>query len=437
MAGVVAIVGRANVGKSTIFNRMVGERISIVEDVAGVTRDRIYAKASWLTKEFSVIDTGGIELENASFTTQIKMQAEIAIEEADVIVFVVNGREGITKEDEYVARLLQKSRKPIILVVNKIDDNQFRDYIYEFYALGVGDPIPVSGSHGIGIGDLLDQIINQLDLQDEETNEDEISFSIIGRPNVGKSSLTNAILGEERVIVSNIEGTTRDAIDTPFVKDGQKYRVVDTAGMRKKGKVYENIEKYSILRALTSIEKSDVILVVIDGETGIREQDKHVAGYAHEAGKGVVIVYNKWDLVDKDEKTMQKKQKEIYEQFKYLDYARIVFTSAKTGQRVDQIFPLIQESYENSRKRVQTSVLNDVLVDAQLMNPTTTFNGGRLKIFYANQVAVCPPTFVLFSNDPQYLHFSYKRYLENRLREAFGFEGTPIHIICRKRGFMK
>lgn len=433
MAGVVAIVGRANVGKSTIFNRMVGERISIVEDVAGVTRDRIYAKASWLTKEFSVIDTGGIELENASFTTQIKMQAEIAIEEADVIVFVVNGREGITKEDEYVARLLQKSRKPIILVVNKIDDNQFRDYIYEFYALGVGDPIPVSGSHGIGIGDLLDQIINQLDLQDEETNEDEISFSIIGRPNVGKSSLTNAILGEERVIVSNIEGTTRDTIDTPFVKDGQKYRVVDTAGMRKKGKVYENIEKYSILRALTSIEKSDVILVVIDGETGIREQDKHVAGYAHEAGKGVVIVYNKWDLVDKDEKTMQKKQKEIYEQFKYLDYARIVFTSAKTGQRVDQIFPLIQESYENSRKRVQTSVLNDVLVDAQLMNPTTTFNGGRLKIFYANQVAVCPPTFVLFSNDPQYLHFSYKRYLENRLREAFGFEGTPIHIICRKR----
>ena len=433
MAGVVAIVGRANVGKSTIFNRIVGERISIVEDVAGVTRDRIYAKASWLTKEFSVIDTGGIELENASFTTQIKMQAEIAIEEADVIVFVVNGREGITKEDEYVARLLQKSRKPIILVVNKIDDNQFRDYIYEFYALGVGDPIPVSGSHGIGIGDLLDQIINQLDLQDEETNEDEISFSIIGRPNVGKSSLTNAILGEERVIVSNIEGTTRDAIDTAFEKDGQKYRVIDTAGMRKKGKVYENVEKYSILRALSSIEKSDVILVVIDGETGIREQDKHVAGYAHEAGKGVVIVYNKWDLVDKDEKTMQKKQKKIYEQFKYLDYARIVFTSAKTGQRVDQIFPLIQESYENSRKRVQTSVLNDVLVDAQLMNPTTTFNGGRLKIFYANQVAVCPPTFVLFSNDPQYLHFSYKRYLENRLREAFGFEGTPIHIICRKR----
>ena len=433
MAGVVAIVGRANVGKSTIFNRIVGERISIVEDVAGVTRDRIYAKASWLTKEFNIIDTGGIELENASFTTQIKMQAEIAIEEADIIIFVVNGREGITKEDEYVARILQKSRKPIILAVNKIDDNQFKDYIYEFYTLGVGDPIPVSGSHGIGIGDLLDEVISQLDLQEEETNDDEISFSIIGRPNVGKSSLTNAILGEERVIVSNIEGTTRDAIDTPFVKDGQKYRVVDTAGMRKKGKIYENIEKYSILRALTSIEKSDVILVVIDGETGIREQDKHVAGYAHEAGKGVILVVNKWDLVEKDEKTMQKKEKELRSQFKYLDYARIIFLSAKTHQRVQQLFPLIQESFENSHKRVQTSVLNDVLVDAQAVNPTTTFNGGRLKIFYANQVSVCPPTFILFVNDPQYLHFSYKRYLENRLRDSFGFEGTPIHIICRKR----
>ena len=433
MAGIVAIVGRANVGKSTIFNRIVGERISIVEDVAGVTRDRIYAKASWLTKEFNVIDTGGIELENASFTAQIKMQAEIAIEEADLIVFVVNGREGLTREDEYVARLLQKSKKPILLAVNKIDDQRFKDDIYEFYALGVGDPIPVSGAHGIGIGDLLDQIIENLDVQEESQKEDEISFSIIGRPNVGKSSLTNAILGEERVIVSDIEGTTRDAIDTAFVKDGQKYRVVDTAGLRKKGKIYENIEKYSILRALTSIEKSDVILVVIDGETGIREQDKHVAGYAHEAGKGVIIVYNKWDLVDKDEKTMQKKEKEIREQFKYLDYARIIFTSAKTGQRVEQLFPLIQESYNNCRKRVQTSVLNDVLVDAQLINPTTTFNGGRLKIFYANQVSICPPTFVLFANDPQYLHFSYKRYLENRLREAFGFEGTPIHIICRKR----
>lgn len=433
MAGVVAIVGRANVGKSTIFNRIVGERISIVEDIAGVTRDRIYATSTWLTKEFRLIDTGGIELRDASFTTQIKMQAEIAIEEADLIIFVVNGREGVTQEDEYVARLLQKTKKPVLLAVNKIDDGAFINDIYDFYSLGIGDPIPVSGSHGIGIGDLLDEVIKQLDFSEEEFAEDEIRFSIIGRPNVGKSSLTNAILGEERVIVSNIEGTTRDAIDTVFEKDGQKYRVIDTAGMRKKGKVYENIEKYSVLRALSSIEKSDVIVVVIDGERGVIEQDKHVAGYAHEAGKGVILVVNKWDLVEKDEKTMQKKEKELRSQFKYLDYARIIFLSAKTHQRVHQIFPLIQESFENSHKRVQTSVLNDVLVDAQAVNPTTTFNGGRLKIFYANQVSVCPPTFILFVNDPQYLHFSYKRYLENRLRDSFGFEGTPIHIICRKR----
>ena len=433
MAGVVAIVGRANVGKSTIFNRIVGERISIVEEIAGVTRDRIYATASWLTKEFRLIDTGGIELKDASFTTQIKMQAEIAIEEADLIIFVVNGREGVTQEDEYVARLLQKTKKPILLAVNKIDDGAFINDIYDFYSLGIGDPIPVSGSHGIGIGDLLDEVIKKLDFTEEEFAEDEIRFSIIGRPNVGKSSLTNAILGEERVIVSNIEGTTRDAIDTVFEKDGQKYRVIDTAGMRKKGKIYENVEKYSVLRALSSIEKSDVIVVVIDGERGVIEQDKHVAGYAHEAGKGVILVVNKWDLVEKDEKTMQKKEKELRSQFKYLDYARIIFLSAKTHQRVHQLFPLIQESFENSHKRVQTSVLNDVLVDAQAVNPTTTFNGGRLKIFYANQVSVCPPTFILFVNDPQYLHFSYKRYLENRLRDSFGFEGTPIHIICRKR----
>ena len=433
MAGVVAIVGRANVGKSTIFNRIVGERISIVEDIAGVTRDRIYATASWLTKEFRLIDTGGIELKDASFTTQIKMQAEIAIEEADLIIFVVNGREGVTQEDEYVARLLQKTKKPILLAVNKIDDGAFINDIYDFYSLGIGDPIPVSGSHGIGIGDLLDEVIKKLDFTEEEFAEDEIRFSIIGRPNVGKSSLTNAILGEERVIVSNIEGTTRDAIDTVFEKDGQKYRVIDTAGMRKKGKIYENVEKYSVLRALSSIEKSDVIVVVIDGERGVIEQDKHVAGYAHEAGKGVILVVNKCDLVEKDEKTMQKKEKELRSQFKYLDYARIIFLSAKTHQRVHQLFPLIQESFENSHKRVQTSVLNDVLVDAQAVNPTTTFNGGRLKIFYANQVSVCPPTFILFVNDPQYLHFSYKRYLENRLRDSFGFEGTPIHIICRKR----
>ncbi len=431
--GVVAIVGRANVGKSTIFNRIVGKRVSIVEDTPGVTRDRIYGDASWLTREFRIIDTGGIELENASFTEQIKMQAEIAIEEADIILFVVNGREGITKEDTFVARLLQKSRKPVVLAVNKIDDQIYKDNIYDFYSLGIGDPIAVSGSHGIGIGDVLDEIIHQLPAVEETQEDDVIRFSIIGRPNVGKSSLTNAILGEERVIVSDIEGTTRDAIDTAFEKDGQKYCVVDTAGMRKKGKVYENIEKYSVLRALSAIEKSNVVLMVIDGHQGIVEQDKHVAGYAHEAGKAVILVVNKWDLIEKDSKTMKKMENQIREQLKYLDYAPIVFVSAKDLKRVHLLLPLIQEVYANSQKRVATSVLNDVLIDAQTMNPTTTFNGGRLKIYYANQVSVCPPTFVLFTNDPQYLHFSYKRYLENRLRDAFGFEGTPIHILCRKR----
>lgn len=431
--GIVAIVGRANVGKSTLFNRIIGERVSIVEDVPGVTRDRIYAKASWLTKEFRIIDTGGIELKNADFREQIKTQAEIAIEEADVIVFVVNGREGLTSEDNFVARMLQKSGKPVLLAVNKIDDVAFRDNIYDFYSLGIGEPIPVSSAHGIGVGDLLDEVIRVLPDEEDEFEEDEIKVSIIGRPNVGKSSLTNAILGEDRVIVSNIEGTTRDAIDTAFEKDGYKYRIIDTAGMRKKGKVYENIEKYSVLRALKAVEQSDVILCVVDGERGIIEQDKHVAGYAHELGKSVVLVVNKWDAVTKDEKTMAKMEKTLREQFKYLDYARIAFVSALKKQRINTLFDLIVEAYMNAHKRVTTSVLNDVIVDAQAMNPTTTFEGGRLKIYYANQVAVQPPTFVLFVNDPKFMHFSYKRYLENCLRDRFGFEGTPIHIICRKR----
>ena len=430
---VVAIVGSPNVGKSTLFNRIVGERISIVEDTPGVTRDRIYANGTWLTRSFRLIDTGGIEVAGQDFGEQIKMQAEIAIEEADVIVFVANGREGMNDDDQYVARMLQRSKKPVILAINKIDDQAFMNNIYEFYALGVGDPIAISSSHGIGIGDLLDKIIELLPEEVDDHVEGEIRFSLIGRPNVGKSSLTNAILGEERVIVSDIAGTTRDAVDTLFEKDGQKYRVVDTAGMRKKGKVYENIEKYSILRALSAIEKSDVILVLIDGDTGVIEQDRHVAGYAHEAGKGVVLVVNKWDLVTKDEKTMQKMEKKLREEFKYLDYAPIIFLSAKTHQRVQNIFSLIQMVYENNRKRVQTSVFNDVLIDAQAMNPTTSFNGGRLKIYYGNQVSICPPTFILFVNDPEYLHFSYKRYLENRIRDSFGFEGTPIHIIARKR----
>ena len=297
----------------------------------------------------------------------------------------------------------------------------------------MGDPIAVSSNHGIGVGDVLDQVIKLMPAIEDDEVTDEIRFSLIGRPNVGKSSLTNALLGEERVIVSSIEGTTRDAIDTAFEKDGQKYRVIDTAGMRKRGKIYENVEKYSVLRALSAIEKSHVILVLVDGDTGSILQDKHIAGYAHESGKGVVLVVNKWDLVNKDEKTMAKMTKKMREEFKYLDYARIAFVSAKTGARVNTLFDLIKEAYDNQRKRVSTSVLNDVLIDAQAMNPTSNFNGGRLKIYYGNQVAVTPPTFVLFVNDPKFLHFSYKRYIENKLREAFGFEGTPIHIICRKR----
>lgn len=433
MLGVVAIVGRANVGKSTLFNRLAGERISIVEDTPGVTRDRIYAKGEWLTQTFQIIDTGGIELEDAPFVKQIRLQAEIAVQEADVIIFVVNGREGVTQEDEYVAKLLLKSGKPVVVAVNKIDDQAFIDNIYDFYTLGFGDLFAVSSSHGIGVGDLLDRVISLLPKESEAGLDGEIRFSIIGRPNVGKSSLCNALIGEERTIVSNIEGTTRDAVNTSFYKNGRLYTVVDTAGMRKKGRIFENIEKYSILRAQTAIEKSDVVVVVVDASTGIIEQDRHVAGYAHESGKGVVLVVNKWDLVEKDEKTMDKMRKMLRDQFKYLDYAKILFISAATGQRVNGLLELIDEAYDNNHRRITTSLLNDVLIDAQAMNPTTTFNGGRLKIYYANQVSIVPPTFILFVNSPQYLHFSYQRYLENCLRERFHFDGTPIHIIARKR----
>ena len=433
MSGTVAIVGRANVGKSTIFNRLLGERVSIVENTPGVTRDRIYGKASWLTRDFSLIDTGGIELEKRDFVAEIRMQAEIAIEEADLIIFVVSGREGIVREDEHVAKMLMRSGKPIVLAVNKIDDYAYLSNTYEFYQLGLGDPVAVSGVHGIGIGDLLDRVIAQLPDKEDNTQEGEIRFSIIGRPNVGKSSLANSLIGENRVIVSDIEGTTRDAVDTSFVKDGTHYTVVDTAGMRKRGKVYEKIEKYSVLRALSAIEKSDVVLALIDGGVGVVEQDRHVAGYAHEAGKGVVLVVNKWDLVEKDEKTMNNMKKRLREDFKYLDYAEIAFISAKNGQRIQTLFPLIKQAYENNHRRIPTGVLNDIIVDAQAMNPTTTFQGGRLRIYYVSQVSIAPPTFILFVNDPQFLHFSYKRYLENKIRESFHFEGTPIHIIARKR----
>ncbi len=431
--GIAAIVGRPNVGKSTIFNRMIGERKSIVEDTPGVTRDRIYGKAEWLTQEFRLIDTGGIQLEDQPFQEEIRMQVEIAMDEADVIIFVVNGREGVTHDDEYIGRLLQKSEKPILLAVNKIDNQEMMTEIYEFYQLGVGDPIAVSGVHGIGIGDILDQMIQSFPKKAINEYESMTKFCLIGRPNVGKSSLVNAILKQDRSIVSDVEGTTRDAIDTAFKNDGKDYVVIDTAGIRKRGKVYENIEKYSVLRAMSAIERSDVVLVLIDGESGIREQDKHVAGYAHEAGKGVILVYNKWDCVEKDEQTMNQITKKLRKEFIYLDYAPIVFVSAKTSQRVNTLLPLIDQVHDASLLRIQTNILNEVLMDAQLMTPPPTHKGQRLKIYYASQVAVAPPTFVLFVNDPHLLHFSYQRYLENRLREAFGFIGSPLHIIARER----
>ena len=431
---VVAIVGRPNVGKSTIFNRLAGERISIVEDTPGVTRDRIYARTEWLGHPFNLIDTGGIDIGDEPFLTQITEQAEIAIEEADVIIFVVSVKEGVTDADEKVARILYRTDKPVVLAVNKVDNPELRADIYDFYSLGFGEPIPVAGTHGIGTGDLLDKIIKEFPKDATNEEDDSIKFSFIGRPNVGKSSLVNAILGENRVIVSNIEGTTRDAIDTRFeTEDGTKYTMIDTAGIRKKGKVYENTEKYSVLRAMRAIDRSDVVCVVLNVEEGIREQDKHVAGYAHEAGRAIVIVVNKWDTLKKDNKTMSDFENLIRQEFQYLSYAPIVFVSAKTKQRLDKLPELIKRVNDNHEQRISSAVLNDVVMDAIAHNPTPTDNGKRLRIYYATQVAIKPPTFVIFVNDPELMHFSYERFLENQIREAFDFEGTPIHIIERRR----
>lgn len=432
--GTIAIVGRPNVGKSTLFNRMLEERLAIVEDVPGVTRDRLYGDCQWLSKTFRVIDTGGIQLEDEPFQKEIKAQVELAIDEADVVVMVVNGREGVTNDDEYIARLLQKSNKKVVLAVNKIDDYDLISDIYDFYRLGMDDPIPVSAIHGIGIGDLLDKCTELMPDETIDEHEGSVRFAIIGRPNVGKSSLTNAFLNQERVIVSNIAGTTRDAIDTAFVVDGKNYAVVDTAGIRKRGKVYESVEKYSVLRSKNAIDRADVILVVLDGETGIIEQDKHVAGLAHEALKGVIIVYNKWDTVEKDDKTINEVTLKIRNEFTYLSYAPIIFVSAKTKQRVKDIIPMINDVYNYATLRIDTSILNEVIMDAQMQTPAPAINGKRFKILYATQVSTMPPTFVLSVNDPKLLHFSYRRYLENKIREAFGFDGTPIRIIARKKG---
>ncbi|MFZ2584585.1 MAG: ribosome biogenesis GTPase Der [Enterococcus aquimarinus] len=430
----IAIVGRPKVGKSTLFNRIAGERISIVEDTPGVTRDRIYATGEWLGKEFSIIDTGGIDLGDEPFMDQIRHQAEIAIEEADVIIFVGSGQEGVTDADELVARILFKSNKPVILAVNKVDNPEMRNEIYEFYSLGLGDPYPVSGSHGLGLGDVLDEAVRHFSTEIEPEEEGVIKFSLIGRPNVGKSSLINGILGEERVIVSEIEGTTRDAVDTHFVgENGQKFTMIDTAGMRKRGKVYESTEKYSVMRAMRAIERSDIVLFVINAEEGIREQDKRIAGYAHEAGRGLIIVVNKWDLVKKDTNSMRDFEQEIRDEFQYLDYAPIIFVSAVTRQRLNKLPELIERVSESQNLRIPSSVLNDVIMDAVAINPTPTDKGRRLKIFYSTQVAVKPPAFVIFVNEEELMHFSYARFLENQIRNAFTFEGTPIRIIARRR----
>lgn len=431
---IVAIVGRPNVGKSTIFNRIAGERISIVEDTPGVTRDRIYTNSEWLGHPFSMIDTGGIAVGDEPLVQQISEQAEIAIDEADVIVFVVSVREGVTDADEKVAKILYRTNKPVILAVNKVDNPEQRAQIYDFYSLGFGDPIPVAGTHGIGTGDLLDAIVKNFPENAGDEEDDSIKFSFIGRPNVGKSSLVNAILGEERVIVSGIEGTTRDAVDTKFTTaDGSEFTMIDTAGIRKKGKVYENTEKYSVMRALRAIDRSDVVVMVLNAEEGIREQDKHVAGYAHEAGKGIIIAVNKWDAIKKNTHSLNDFTAAIRQEFQYLSYAPIIFVSAKTHQRLGELPALIKRINENHGRRIQSAVLNDVIMDALAYNPTPTDNGRRLRVYYTTQVATKPPTFVIFVNDPALMHFSYERFLENRIREAFDFEGTPVHLIERKR----
>ena len=430
---VVAIIGQPNVGKSTLFNRIINERVAIVEDKPGVTRDRNYARASWMGHQFSIIDTGGITWENSTIDEEIRAQAEIAIEEADVIVMIADASKGVTDLDERIARLLYRSKKPVLLGINKADNPEQRADIYDFYSLGLGEPIPVSGAHGTGLGDLLDKVVENFPPEAENAADDVISFSVIGRPNVGKYSIVNRLLGEDRVIVANEEGTTRDAIDTPFEKDGTKFRVVDTAGIRRRGKVYEKTEKYSVMRAMSALERSDVAVLVLDASTGIREQDKHVAGYAHEAGIGVIIAVNKWDVPKKTSSSGKDFEAVIRDEFAYLDYAPIVFVSAKTGKGIDDLPKLVEKVYENQSQRIQSSVLNDLLLEASRLVPAPMVKGKRLRVYYMTQVKSNPPTFVVFCNDPELMHFSYQRFLINQLRENFDFTGTPIKILPRKR----
>ena len=430
--GVVAIIGSPNVGKSTLFNRIVGARSAIVDNTPGITRDRLYQKATWLTKDFYLIDTGGIELKDRPFQEEIRAQAEIAIKEADLIIFVTDAKLGLTGDDKLVARMLYKCKKPVILVVNKVDSIEKIDEASEFYALGLGDPLPISSEHGIGVGDLLDKVVKSLPNKKYKDYKDAIKFSIIGRPNVGKSTLVNALVGENRVIVSDISGTTRDATDTEFTHDKQDYVVIDTAGLKKRGKIFESIDKYSALRTLKAIDRADIALFLMDASVGITEQDKHVVGYAHDANKAIIFLVNKWDI-KKKEYEANSFIKDIKKQFKFLDYCNVLFVSALKKSNINKIFTEINQTHENFNKRIKTSVLNDVILDAVQMNESPDFKGGRLKVYYAEQISVAPPTFVLFVNNPTYAHFSYLRYLENRLREAFSYQNVPIKMVLRHK----
>ncbi|MBR6886978.1 MAG: ribosome biogenesis GTPase Der [Selenomonadaceae bacterium] len=432
---IVAIVGRPNVGKSTLFNQIGKKKVSIVDDMAGVTRDRIYLDAAWLNYEFTLIDTGGIELKSADkMLNSIKIQAKIAVEEADAIIFVVDGRAGLTSADEDIGKMLRGTEKPIILAVNKVDNVNLEGELYEFYNLGLGEPIGISASNALNLGDLLDAVVKTFpENNSEERDEDEIRIAVIGRPNVGKSSLVNKLLGEERVIVSDVPGTTRDAIDTHFFMDGTKFTLIDTAGMRKKSKIDEPVERYSVIRSLRAIDRADVVLMLIEAPAGVTEQDKKIAGYAHDSGKGCVIVVNKWDIFpNKHDRSTNRFTDELRERLGFLQYAPVVYTSALTGQRVDRVIELVKFVAEQQSMRIQTSILNELIRDSVAINPPPSKKGKSAKIFFVTQADICPPKFIIFVNEPELLHFSYLRFIENRLRESFGFEGTPLKFFLRK-----
>ena len=434
---IVAVVGRPNVGKSTLFNRIVGDRLAIVDDQPGVTRDRLYADAEWLTHDFTLIDTGGLDPDSDDFITKhIFRQAEAAIENADVILFLVDIKSGIMDADRHVADILRKSKKPVVLVVNKVDNPRKENHeLYEFYELGLADPIPISAGQALGLGDMLDEIVSHFPQQTETEEDDEtIKVAIVGKPNAGKSSLINKILGEERLIVSDIAGTTRDAIDTYVTRDDKDYVFIDTAGLRRKSKIKENIERYSMLRTIAAVERCDVCVLLIDAEEGITEQDTKIAGIAHESGKAAIIAVNKWDKIEKNDKTMKKFTEDLEKELAYMPYAPKLFISALTGQRVHKLFELIFATYQNHALRVSTGVLNDVILEATAMHAPPSDKGKPLRIYYGTQVSVKPPTFVLFCNDKKLMHFSYVRYLENKIRDAFGFEGTPVRFITREKG---